>query len=231
MSTTISIIPVPGFPLTGATLTAISRFDTEESVEIPDPAEFSYNPTSGAWEIGVDIPEEVDYFWEAQVYYVAGGSAGTDGIITGGRGTNEAAPSSKYFTYDEFIKRFGLRNVSRHSRSDQDEQHVPDFERLKFAFDDAEEELDNFFRLSPYVIPFVFSEGVPAVVRKWAMSIAYADLYLARGMSDEKQPTKIQLMKERTLSEMALYRGGQRELPTASRRSGDGLVAGARPGL
>lgn len=129
-------------------------------------------------------------------------------------------PSGLYFTYDQFVARFGLKNVARHSNVDQDSTTQPDMTRLQFSFDVATEELHAFFAQGPYEIPFQFSGDTPLIVSRWAMTLAYCDLYLARGMSDEKSPTKIQLMHRNTVREMAVYRGGLRELPTTTRKTG-----------
>jgi hypothetical protein len=176
-----------------------------------------------------------------QVYeYVVKRTVGTS--IRYVRGTfiaeESAGPVSIFHTYDEFLDRFGQKNVARASNKDSDDKQV-NLPAVQQAFDYASEQINHFF-LGFYVIPLDWEPNsgiVPMTVRSWAMSLAYDFLYEARGFLDVSSPVrsarggfsgskpdvrnKVSALAQSARNQMALYRGGLRELP-AVRDTGAG---------
>jgi hypothetical protein len=142
-----------------------------------------------------------------------------------------AIPLSIYFTWDEFVRRWGLKNIAIASNK-QNVNANPDMNAVQDAFDYAYGEIQESFRGSMYSIPlsFVPNAGVvPPRVKRWAMIIAYADLYDVRGWTDQDRTgNKISKLLKNTYDEMGLYRAGVRILPAvADATSGGNLVVGA----
>lgn len=129
--------------------------------------------------------------------------------------------TSIFHTYEEFVSRFGLKNIARASNKDNDTTSVNQ-EAVQAAFDYATNVIEDFFR-PVFVIPLDWTPNggdIPQIVKQWAMNIAYDNLYEVRGWLDidggRGKPTstrnKISALLKKTTGEMALYRGGMREL-------------------
>lgn len=72
-----------GFELSGATLTALTRLDTDTALTLPSPATFTYDSGEDVWTIDADLPAGVEVYWEADIVYSAGGTSGADGTVIG----------------------------------------------------------------------------------------------------------------------------------------------------
>jgi hypothetical protein len=160
------------------------------------------------------------------------------------------APVSPFHTYAEFLSRFGTKNVRRASNKDADSADV-DLTAVQSSFWFARDEIYDTFRYGLYAVPFDWTPNggvVPETVKRWALNLAYGDLYEVRGWSDmtvqvagqRNVPNKIYKLVKDTYMEMGLYRGGIRTMLalrntgaplgiTAIRPTGDRVVRWIRP--
>lgn len=127
-------------------------------------------------------------------------------------------PVSAYFSWDEFIRRWGLGNVAIASNKDNATK-APDYDAVQDAFDHAVDEVNSSQRGGPYAVPLDFTPNggvIPGKVRNWAMVIAFEYLYNGRGLDDKnKVGNKITKQLTDTYTEMSLYHSGVGHLNAA----------------
>ena len=124
-------------------------------------------------------------------------------------------PTSRYFTYDKFIARWGSKNVADVYNKDV-KGTTPDPVAIQDSFNYADAEIDQAFAGSTYVSPLDFSPWggqVPPDIARAAMIIAFADGYDVRGWEDKNRVgNKITRLLQQTYDNLALYRIGVKQL-------------------
>ncbi len=126
-------------------------------------------------------------------------------------------PSCRYFNYAEFVRRWGLPAVKAASnKGNSSNLNVADLEAVQESFDVACDELDVRLDGGYYLVPLDFSPmggGVRPLVRRWAMTLAYADLYDVRGHSEkDKTANKIRNLLTDVAFDLMLARDGRLNL-------------------
>jgi hypothetical protein len=135
--------------------------------------------------------------------------------FTGGADVASSA-ESPFFTTQQFLDRWGEKNVRIASNKDNTSA-VINYDALQGSFDYATSEIYQAFRGGLYAIPLDFTPNdniVPATVQRWAMIIAYADLYDARGQDERDRAwNKISTQLKAVYADMGMCRVGLKELP------------------
>lgn len=129
-------------------------------------------------------------------------------------------PVCPYFTYNQFIRRWGLTNVkvasNKDGKTNANAATVPDFAALQDSFDYSIDEINNTLRGGQYSVPLDFTPNggmVPPFIVRGAMLLAYADLYDVRGM-DEKNIKDNRLAKQVRVfyDDLATYKSGVKQM-------------------
>lgn len=119
--------------------------------------------------------------------------------------------TSPYFTLQQFYNRWGEKNVRIASNKDNTTL-TPNYDAIQDSFDYAASELTRAFMGGIYAVPLDFTPNggvVPKTVSRWAMVIAYADLYDARGQDEkDKVWNKISTQLKAVYADMAMHRVG-----------------------
>jgi hypothetical protein len=99
-------------------------------------------------------------------------------------------PTCDLFTYAEFIRRFGLKNIALASNKDNAKANEPDLDSVQQAFDHCVSEVYDALRGGIYAVPLVFTTAdgtAPHGIKDPAMVIAFAYLYESRGWEDKNR--------------------------------------------
>lgn len=124
-----------------------------------------------------------------------------------------------YITRADVETRFGARNVALWADVDDDDAVAMEA-KVDAAIAWAEGQINNRFRQSRYLIPFVATSGALPVVANWATVLAGWWLYTIRGLrEDDATAEALAPLKEAAEEEMAIYLANARQLPAASRSS------------
>jgi hypothetical protein len=165
-------------------------------------------PTGGIVQDGFKLTREF-----GEVTFVVDCS---DQSVTITDGTEETTPTSPFFTYDQFIRRWGQKNVTVASNKDSTSSE-PDLDSVQDAFDVSTSEIYQAFSGGIYAVPLDFTPNdgiVPAMLKHWAMVIAFAYLYDARGQDEKDRAwNKISIQLKNVYMDMAQYRAGLKQLP------------------
>lgn len=215
-------------PFTGAAVSAIMNDIKGVAVPSVGTVSFPESANPGTYigivpNTAVLIPQGL---YSLVVTAVGSGITKTYQIVKPAAFAGSEDPQSKYLTFDKFIGRWGLKNVTNAANKDN-QTSMPDPEAVQDSFDFADYEVDQFFVGCQLVAPLDFSpydNVIPKCCEKWASVIAYADLYEVRGFDDKnKVDNRIDRLLKRVYDEMNLYRAGIKRLPAAYR--GDVSVA------
>lgn len=131
-------------------------------------------------------------------------------------GTGNA--TSDLFTYNEFIRRWGLNNVVLWSQKDAYDKNnpTPDFAALQLSYDYATDEIYNRFRGTQFAVPFTYAANnglVPPTVKEWGLIISADHVFTSRGMDQKNQTqTRFEKMTKRVYSDMGLYVVGVKQM-------------------
>lgn len=136
-------------------------------------------------------------------------------------------PLSALFTWEQFVNRWGLKNIQNAANKDGTVPTTPpgnvNFGAVQDAFNYATDELYGSLRGGVLSVPLDFSDNpdgeglVPPRVSRWAMILAYADLYDVRGWEDKNKTTnRIWRAVEGVYSELMMVKSGCSPLPEAA---------------
>jgi hypothetical protein len=176
----------------------------------------------GLYELEVpDLAENTTY-----EYWIRRDADGRFKHIRGTLSTEVAEPgepASPFHTYQEFLDKFGEKNVASASNKDRDTKSVNQ-NAVAIAFATAQNLVEDYFRDSAYEVPFDFTPNggtVPYVLKNWALTLAYGELYLVRGFQDDspknRVSSKVSQMVKDTWLRMARYKGGIRRMLVANK--------------
>lgn len=135
-------------------------------------------------------------------------------------------PVSPYFTWQTFVNRYGYDNIRKVSNKDATQSSgsgvqstpatEPNWYAVQDAFNYATDEINAALRGGVLKVPLDFTPNanvVPSRVGRWAMVIAYCDLYDMRITQDQNKarhaPTKMEKMLSDVYAMLSGYRGGQ----------------------
>jgi hypothetical protein len=138
---------------------------------------------------------------------------------------SSAVPISPLFTWDQFVNKYGLRNIIMWSNKDSTQsnnnlvsvipQGEPNWYAVQDAFNYATEEVYSWLRGGVLLIPLDFTPNagvVPARVSRWAMTIARGELQEVRFTQDklnDKAYKPLERQLEAVYWEMSAYRTGE----------------------
>lgn len=138
-------------------------------------------------------------------------------------------PACAYITYEEFVRRWGTKNVAKASNKDNNNTS-PDMDSVQDAFDFAVSEIEGAMS-GIYVTPLDWSENSGVIdrrVKEWAKVIAWGYLYEARGWEEStninrRTPTnRIKLLVEGAYDSMSLVRIRTSDIAAVRSRDSDG---------
>ena len=116
-----------------------------------------------------------------------------------------------YITQTLLEAYFGTSNIASWSNTENDSAGA-DTAKIATSIAVGEEYVEDRFREGAYTVPFVAIGGsYPAVLMRWMIIFAGADLYEARGLQDsstddaDEEQNKISRLKTRADSEMDRY--------------------------
>jgi phage gp36-like protein len=111
---------------------------------------------------------------------------------------------------------FGTANVALWSQLDPTQSTV-DTSRIQTALDNADAQINAFFRDGPYIVPLADAADA-AITSSWAAVLAGAWLYFSRGLRDDNRDgDKLSTRQLAIYSDMALYKSGIKRLAAARR--------------
>jgi hypothetical protein len=111
---------------------------------------------------------------------------------------------------------FGTANVAIWSQLDPT-QPAPDTSRIQAALNNADAQINAFFRDGPYIVPLADAADAP-ITTYWAAVLAGAWLYFSRGLRDDNHDgDKLSARQLAVYSDMAFYKSGIKRL-SAPRR-------------
>jgi phage gp36-like protein len=111
---------------------------------------------------------------------------------------------------------FGPANVAMWSQLDPT-QSTPDTSRVQAALDNADAQVNAFFRDGPYIVPLADAADAP-ITTHWAAVLAGAWLYFSRGLRDDNRDgDKLSTQQLAVYADMALYKSGIKRLAAARR--------------
>ena len=117
-----------------------------------------------------------------------------------------------YFTWQQFVNRYGLRNVATYSNPDTTTtNNTPNYVFCQDAFNAATDRFHDEMRGGLYAVPLTFNDGiVPVTVSRIVMAFAISDLYTSRGVDDMKKMAGVRYKAEeiRASDAIARYRSG-----------------------
>jgi hypothetical protein len=120
-----------------------------------------------------------------------------------------ALPTCIYCTYDEFLRRWGTKNVLVASNK-ENTSAVVDTDAVQQSFDYAVSELHRLLRGGIWAIPLTWESGITEpIVKDWVMTIAYENLYNARGMREDKISTHLTRQLDIVFAKIAGAKSGQ----------------------
>lgn len=130
----------------------------------------------------------------------------------------QPTPTAIYWTWTQFVNRFGLKNIVLSSNKDG-KSADPNFAAIQDSFDYAADEIHSALRGGVLAVPLdftLYSNIVPQVVSRWGMVIAYADLYDVRGWEDKNMVgNKMSRMVRQTYDDISLYKSGIKQMLAA----------------
>lgn len=193
----------------------LRRTDTLATVTPPAVGTTLPKIATGTYQYTIEgLLENIPYEYWVRVVY-SGITSRINRTFTGA--ADEAGSAeSPFFTTQEFLDRWGSKNVRIASNKDSSATTI-NYDALQGSFDYATSEIYQAFRGGLYAVPLDFTPNdniVPATVKRWAMVLAYADLYDARGQDErDKVWNKISMQLKAVYADMGMCRAGLKELP------------------
>lgn len=127
-----------------------------------------------------------------------------------------SSAASRYAAQSDVENIFGPENVA--VWSDMSNAGTVNTARVQLGLDNADAEIDGFFRDGPFAVPLSLASESVVMVRRWAAVFAGVWLYQNRGQWDEdKQGNNYSQMRTDVVAEMAAYKGGSLHLDAARR--------------
>lgn len=149
---------------------------------------------------------------------------------------NVITPTASYWTYTQFVNRWGLKNIIACSNKDA-KSDIPNMVAIQDSFDYAVDEINNTQRGGVLSSPLDFSPWnsgiqpsppspiIPPTVGRWGMIIAYADLFDVRGWEDKNVVgNRMRKLLGQTYDDMAMVCSGLKQINAAPARDSRGCT-------
>lgn len=119
-------------------------------------------------------------------------------------------PTSIYMTWAQFKNFWGLKNIVVASNKDNTSTTLPNLQAVQDAFDYASGEIHKIMRGGIWKIPLTFLDALDAtIVRRWAMIIAFENLYCSRGLrEDDPQGNRLAKLVSQVYINMGIAKFG-----------------------
>lgn len=167
----------------------------------------------GIWSYTFDDPApNLSYIYKYRVSLPNGRAMTYQGILNAGN-----LPTSPWFTYSDFVRKYGVKNVmvatNKDKLSNPNAATVPDFILLQDAFDSGFEEVCDLLRGGVWKVPLDFSPNsgnVPKLIRNAAMECAFRYITDDRGIEEKgnRFDTRLDRMAQSTISRLKMVKDG-----------------------
>ena len=139
-------------------------------------------------------------------------------------------PTNIYFTWQNFVNRYGLRNVTVASNKDSTQNTgtttipvpsgTPNYYFVQDSFNVSTDQFHRHLKGGVLAVPLIFTGGVvPTDIGRLVMHLAWMDIYGSRGLEEnsKKQATQKYVMQlAETMDTIAAMRSGNLQVPEAT---------------